>query len=145
MPFLTHAKTTYTHGSLSLSIHCSVSLSYLSALFPILFHLLMNHMNTPLIWWEVINAINRCFIWGSLTINLIIVSFKTSLGPVLPPGSRNWQLIDPIKMIGLLVFGILAVDPKLGHQYVVVIFRGSPSRALWRGIRSKIGHQVIMS
>jgi hypothetical protein len=136
MPFLTHAKTTYTHGSLSLSLNPLLCLSLLP------FCPIPNSVSPVDESYEFSTDLmrgyqcnkqiehNGCFIWGSLTINLIIISFKTSLGPVLPPGSRNWQLIDLIKMIGLLVFGKLAVDPKSRHQYIVVIFRGSPGRAL---------------
>ncbi len=59
--------------TLSLLIHCSFSLSFLSALFSFPFYVFWFHTNTSMIWWEVIIAINLlnlngCFIWGLLTI-----------------------------------------------------------------------------
>ncbi len=57
----------------SLSLNPLLSLSFLSALFPFLFYQFWFHINTPMIWWEVIIAtnwlnLNRCFIRGLLTI-----------------------------------------------------------------------------
>ncbi len=51
--------------SLSLNPLLCLTLSFLSALIPIPFYLLRFHTNTPLIWWEVIIAINKLNIKGS--------------------------------------------------------------------------------
>ncbi len=70
--------------SRSLLMHCSVSLWCLSALSSTPFYLLMIHINTPLIWWGVIIAINwlnvnGCFIWGLLTIGFLLIFFTGQL------------------------------------------------------------------